>query len=280
MQAVSGGIPVNSQEGLKETLIQLGYFLACRCFPENDINVALPAANAVSMSAVVSDKISLGSDVLGLRLIPESGFSCQPGQYLNIVHDDLVRSYSIANLPDKDGYVELHIKRLPDGRMSNWLHGDLKVGDLLEVRGPAGSCFYCPGERRNFPLLLAGTGTGLAPLEAIARDALNQGHEGNIQLVHGALNKTGIYHEAELVELDQQYPQFTYTQSLMDDEDPLKADISAMLTAALEELDLDDVHVYLCGDPALVNTLKTSVFLKGVASDHIFSDPFITVSSP
>jgi NAD(P)H-flavin reductase/ferredoxin len=276
MQAISGTPPPVSQQGLKQTLIQQNYFLACKCIPESDIEVALPSDSAISVPVSVIEKYQLNDDVLGLRLKPIQPFSCNPGQYINLVKDDLIRSYSVANLPDEDGYLELHIKRMTEGRMSNWLHDSLAVNDQITVRGPAGNCFYLAGDNKSFPLLLAGTGTGLAPLEGIARDALRNGHTGDITLIHGAPDKSAIYHEEELTEMANKHSSFNYEQSLRNDDNPEKADISALMNARLSSLDLQQTHVYLCGAPELVNKLKTQAFLQGVASSNIFCDPFIT----
>jgi CDP-4-dehydro-6-deoxyglucose reductase, E3 len=279
LKAVSGKPPETSQQGLKDTLVQEGYFLACQCVPDGDIEAALPSASAVSVDAKVIAKLPLGQDILGLRLKPDEEFSCHPGQYINLVKDGLIRSYSVANLPDEDGYLELHIKRMPDGRMSNWLHDELLEGDEITVRGPAGNCFYSAGDKSDYPLLLAGTGTGLAPLKGIVRDALRNDHSGDITLIHGALNKSGIYHDVELSDLSASHPKFTYLQSCMDDDDPVKADLFAMVNSALKSDDLSKVKVYLCGDAELINKLKVQVFLGGAASSNIYSDPFITAPS-
>ncbi len=279
MHAVSGTPTSISQQGLKETLISQNYFLACKCIPTEDLDVSLPSDSAVSIQTTVLGKELLAKDVLCLRLLPQETFSCNAGQYINVVKDDLIRSYSVANLPDADGYLELHIKRLPEGRMSNWLHDSIAIHDPVTIRGPAGNCFYNAIHDRNFPIVLAGTGTGLAPLEGIVTDALDKGHDGEITLIHGAMNKSGIYHEEKLIKMADFHHQFTYIQSLMESADPANSDLNAEVRSVLENLDLSRVKVYLCGSPALVNKLKTRVFLQGVPSYNIFSDPFITATT-
>lgn len=276
LQAVSGTPPAASQQGLKDTLIQQNYFLACKCIPDNDLEVALPSDSSISVLVSVIDKQQLSEDVLGLRLKPTEPFTCNPGQYINLLKDGLIRSYSVANLPDEDGYLELHIKRMPNGQMSNWLHDTLAVNEEISIRGPAGSCFYSASNDNDFPLLLAGTGTGLAPLEGIARDALRNGHKGEITLIHGASSSSSIYHEEELTDLANIHRNFNYQQSLRDDSNPERADLSALLKSSLAAQDLQQARVFLCGAPELVNKLKTQIFLQGVPSSHIFCDPFIT----
>ena len=58
--------------------------------------------------------------------------------------------------------------------MSGWLGTEARPGEAVRLQGPVGECFYVPGQPEQ-PLLLAGTGTGLAPLYGIVRDALAAG---------------------------------------------------------------------------------------------------------
>ncbi|MBZ0253442.1 MAG: 2Fe-2S iron-sulfur cluster binding domain-containing protein, partial [Candidatus Methylomirabilis sp.] len=171
MRAVEGTPPKAARKGLKETWVAQGYFLACSCVPEGDLAVALPDAAATSVRARVVEKSFLSESVVRLRLAPEAAFEYRAGQYVSLARDDgLTRPYSLASVPESDALLEVHVRRAPGGRMSGWIFDGLAEGDALSVRGPAGSCFYVPG-REDQPMLLIGTGTGLAPLYGIARDA-------------------------------------------------------------------------------------------------------------
>src|SRR5205085_691623 len=134
--------------------------------------------------------------------------------------DGLVRSYSLASLhsppglPAGDTLLELHVRKVTGGQMSKWLHDDVAVGEPLELRGPSGDCFYVAG-RPVQPILLIGTGTGLAPLYAIARDALRHGHTGPIRLYHGGLDPSGLYHVDELRRLAATHSNFEYVPCVM-----------------------------------------------------------------
>lgn len=142
------------------------------------------------------------------RLVVDPSFAYEPGQFLTLLRGDgLARSYSIASQPD-DEHLELHVRLVPGGAMSGWLASPEALGAALQVRGPSGSCFYVKG-RPEQPLLLAGTGTGLAPLWAIARAALAAGHTGPIRLFHGARSAAGLYFIDELSDLAERCPSST-----------------------------------------------------------------------
>ena len=87
--------------------------------------------------------------------------------------------------------------------MSQWLVS--AAGQPVTVRGPFGECFYFEQEPER-PLLLAGTGTGLAPLLGVARAARAAGHRAPIHLYHGSPSPEGLYLWAELAQLAQQTP--------------------------------------------------------------------------
>ncbi|MDR2213841.1 MAG: 2Fe-2S iron-sulfur cluster binding domain-containing protein [Pseudomonadales bacterium] len=278
MQALDGEPSPQSQRGLKQTLARQGYFLACQCQPEGDLEVALPNEVLREFQTQVVGKTQVADDVLVLRLELPDGFACRPGQYLNLAVDEVLRSYSVASVPERDGYIELHIRRVPGGRLSNWLHDQCEPGAACTIRGPLGECFYLAEDDSDFPILLAGTSTGLAPLEGILRDALHQGHRGPITLIHGALRREGLYHGDKLRELAALHPNFTYLPAVRDEGE--SGDVALLLQQRFAQNPAKNTRVFLCGAPELVNSLRRQVFLQGAASSHIHADPFVMAPAP
>lgn len=110
------------------------------------MDITPPDAADLYLKAVVIAKEALSVDVVRLRLRPEKDLEYHPGQFLNLRREDgLVRSYSLAGVPQLDPYLELQVKRMHNGRMSNWIHDKLDVGRALDVQGPNGESFYVPG---------------------------------------------------------------------------------------------------------------------------------------
>lgn len=280
-----------STKWIKQTLQAQGYTLACQWVPpvESKIAARLPAIEEFSVKVSIKALDQLNARTLRLRLSvdeKEEMFHYTPGQYLTLINPDgISRSYSIANNYENDQFVELHISQTRHGVFTQWLFEQAAVGDELHIRGPAGDCFYVSpmsigGEDNNsFPLLLAGVGTGLAPLYGIIQDALSQGHKGPISLFQGALTTPQLYYVAELKALQQDYPNFHYFPVVLEetdnDSDIDIGNLEEILIQRLEQDRLPQTKVYLCGGPDFVHGLRKKIFLKGAKSSNIFCDPFI-----
>ncbi len=276
LQAIEGTPPTAAQQGLKEPQRRQGYFLSCLARPESDLEVVLPG-EAAQIPATVTGLERLSEDVLALRLVTASPFAYQAGQFLNLIREDgLIRPYSIASLPGRDGFLELHVRRTPDGSMSSWIHDSLRIGDRVHVRGPAGDCCYVPGEPQA-PLLLVGTGTGLAPLYAVTQDALRHEHRGPMVLIHGSLHEDGFYLVDRLLELAAAHPNLGYTRCMPEGSPRPGVEIGTIEAIAQRHaVRPADWRVYLCGNPTLVHALRKKLFLAGASLQRIHSDAFIT----
>ncbi len=278
MKMVDGEIPEISQQGLKPTFKQMKLFLSCQCYPKADINVQLPNDSGLSVQAKILEKSLLSSNVLKVRLHLLEDFEYLAGQYITITNNEqVVRCYSIANQTKKDRNIDLHVRLLPDGKMSSWLQDVAQIGDEVKVRGPAGDCFYFANGKIDNPILLIGTGTGLSPLYGILLDALENGHTGDIKLYHGALKEADLYFIGELNKIAAKYSNFTYVPCVLRGEEGnfyKTGNIEDIVLSALPE-DKNNTKVYLCGAPELVNSLKVKVFLAGFSNNNIYSDAFL-----
>ena len=287
MQAIDREIPESAQIGLKDTLKAQGYFLACSCQPKTSLHVVKANDTTLNYSATVIEHEFLGVDILRLRLKPEQTFEYRAGQFVTLWKtQSLGRSYSIASVAELDDSLEFHIRRITGGQLSNWLHDEVKVGDSLQLQAATGDCFYMPGSMEQ-KIILAGTGTGLAPLIGIARDALHQGHSGEIHLIHGTLQKEDLYLHQTLLDMAEQNEQFHYYANVLKFSDQSVTDNanSSIGSTPLEQQVIEIVvkpaewKAYLCGDENIVNTMKKILFLSGVNMKNIYTDPFVSSTS-
>lgn len=275
MQAVAGPVPQKAQAGLKPTLAAQNYFLACACYPEGDMEIALPQTRPDTLRATIAGIERLSPDILGIKIKPAHSFGYRAGQFINFFKDETTsRCYSLASVPSLDSELHLHVRRVPGGVVSSWIFESLRTGDPITISQAAGDCFYVPG-RPEQGILLIGTGSGLAPLYGIARDALLNGHSGKIRLYHGSYTADGLYMVNELRALAQRYPNFSYAPCVSEGTAPEGYAKGMVLDLALRDHpDLSGWRVFLCGNPNMVNAAKRETYLAGAAVPDILADAF------
>jgi len=269
----------HATHGIKNTLVEQGHFLACQCVVTDPITVHEAEDVSVFCQAIVNDKDFLSDKVCRLRLHPAIGLYYRAGQYINIrMPNGQIRSYSLASLPTEDDYLELHIKRMDGGLMSNWLLDEVQQGDTLEIQGAYGDCYYL-SEDQDCDIVMIGTGTGLAPLVGILRDAITSGHKGQIKLYHGEREASGLYFDTELKALSAAHSNIHYFPCASEDADNSEQAIHsgrAADYAFASNKNLAGNLVYLCGSPQMVKSARKMAYLAGASMKQIYSDPFVT----
>lgn len=276
MRSLNDAPPEKSQAGLKESQQKQNYFLACICRPENDMNVVLPNTEETWLAAEVTEKKNLSSNVILLKIKSKEPLAFFAGQFVNLRRaDGVIRSYSIANIHNGEHELEFHIRILPNGQFSRWVADELEVGMPLSLSHAHGSSNYLEGKPEQ-SLLLIGTGTGLAPLYGILRDALStHKHQGEIHLFHGSRDASGLYLEEKLTALTQKYPNFHYTPCLSGEVNDEKYTQGRANDIALKQFPkLDGWRVYLCGQPEMVLHSKRAAYLQGASLKEICTDAF------
>lgn len=135
-----------------------------------------------------------------LRLEVEDRVAHLPGQHyvVRLRADDgytASRSYSIASAPSDD-LVELCVKQLANGEVSEFLAEVVQPGDELEVRGPLGGWFVWDGDS---PALAIGGGSGVVPLVSMLRHARATGLRDRICLVAAASTRDDLPYVDEIL---------------------------------------------------------------------------------
>jgi NAD(P)H-flavin reductase len=263
-----------AQVGLADVERRRGVFLTCQLRPRGDMVVrSLDDRDAIEAEIVELER--RGSVVLA-RLRPSSPLTYEAGQFVILQRADmLARSYSLASLPSEP-LLELHVRRVPGGRMSGWLFDEASVGTHVALRGPYGTCCY-PSDELDAPLLLVGVGTGMAPLWGVLRQALAHGHRGPITIVEAAPSPRDLYLHAPLRELAAAHGLQIRCSVLREAEGEFEQrEVDALALACLRESGrpAKAFLAYVCGDATIVQRIRKGLFMAGVSSRRIFVDPF------
>lgn len=274
LKATKGKPSEKSTRNLSPQLQEKGYFLPCKCLVEQDMEVELPVKADLYSRARVVEKSMLSPSVLRLIIHTATPLYYHAGQYINLRRPDgLMRSYSLASLPQRNAYLEIHVRLIEGGAMSGWLNNSCKTGDTLDFQGPLGSMYY-KNEFKRQDLVLIGTGTGLAPLQGIVEDALNNQHQGNIYLYHGASTLKDLYNESLLQVKANEIENFHYIACVSSETDHDYAKGRANDIAFARHSDLRNAVVFLAGNPDMVYAGFEQAIAQGAEMSQVLADPF------
>ncbi len=126
----------------------------------------------------------LAGQHVDVRLTADDGYQTQ-------------RSYSIASPPDDAKRITVTVERIDDGEVSPFLTGEVRVGDMLEFRGPIGGYFVWEVTIGG-PLLLVAGGSGVCPLMAMVRHRAARGSSVPTRLLYSARSLDDLIYRDEL----------------------------------------------------------------------------------
>jgi len=202
-----------------------------------------------------------------------------PGQFVSIGHHDprggalIRRTYSIGSSAHKRESVELFIVHGEEGEFTSWLNQQ-PVGARLWLSPGASGGFTLDGFRAGRDLVLVATGTGVAPYISMYRTWRDTPPWRRIVLVHGARLAADLGYRRELEAVAERDPNFFYIPLVTREpgssdwtglrgrvQSALEADAFASLTGF--PLDPDECHVFLCGNPGMVEDMETVLGGRG-----------------
>jgi CDP-4-dehydro-6-deoxyglucose reductase/ferredoxin-NAD(P)+ reductase (naphthalene dioxygenase ferredoxin-specific) len=277
-----------SEHALAPVERERGIVLACRTRGTGEVLIRRLSAEpfvlhpARAMRCRLAEKAWLTHDVVRLRFAIESGgpYTFSPGQFAKLQFafaPDTARDYSMAGTPDEP--LEFHV-RVMAGGVSGQVRDALNVGDAVRISGPFGTSYL--REQHRGPIIAIAGGTGLAPIRAIVRRALELRLPGPIRLYLGAREERDVYGEEELRAWAARHPDFEVCVVLSQPNGAARRRRIGMVTEVVREAlaDLAGFHAYLAGPPAMVEAAVDLLHERGMASRDIHADAFYGAAAP
>lgn len=263
IQASPDQVPAQAAANLDVERQRAGWLLSCQCPIEQDMDLRLHDPAIDGVAAEVMSCGYLAEHILRLRVLPQKPLRYKPGQHVVLwVTPGLGRPYSIASLP-ADHHLEFHIALHEQGAASAAIK-QLVSGDILHLGAPAGHLHYDP-EWQDRPLLLLAKGTGLAPLQAIARGALENGHTARIDLWHWSAQGDCYLSEAlEVWAAGHAQVRLNWRSSATINNDLRQLRLASRATMAL-----------VCGSSAFIEQVRKPLFLAGLPGRQIIDEAFL-----
>ena len=228
------------------------------------------------VSAVIDETPDSRSIVLEVPSDLADRFAYTSGQFLSFrVEVDgkrLVRCYSLASAPGLDAGHKVTIKRVVDGRASNWMNDHVAVGDTLEVMTPSG--VFVLGERET-PLILFSGGAGITPCISIVKTALLTTSR-PIRLVYANRDNQSIIFKDELnAMLSKHSDRLEIVHRLDDVHGYLEA------SAVIQEIGpRKDADFYICGPGPFMDVVESGLSSLGIPGDQINIERFESPDTP
>jgi CDP-4-dehydro-6-deoxyglucose reductase len=281
-KVVSGTtIPLHPETGLTQQEMADGWVLSCVRSAKTDVVIEVDDLGGIDLPVAktlpcrIREIIRLAPDVVQvlLRLPPTADFHFIPGQYIDIIGPNgHRRSYSLANANTADKILELHIRAVDGGVMSDYWFKQAKVNDLLRFNGPLGTFFLRGLEQLH--LVFLATGTGIAPvkamLESLNHIAPEQAPQ-SVTVFWGGRTADDLYFEPQAIPAGHRFvPVLSRAAAGW-------AGASGYVQSALlaTQPDLARTAVYACGSDAMIRSAKASLLAAGLPDNRFFADAFV-----
>jgi ferredoxin--NADP+ reductase len=261
--------------------------------PSPEAIAAASPEDAKLLNATISMRHDLTPELAIMRVAPDAGVpDFKPGQYatLGVLPEPgsdqakkkglaklVMRPYSISSTPLEKGSIEFYLALVPQGQFTPRLW-DLPEGERLYMAPKCKGKFTLDGVPADRDLVMIATGTGLAPFMSMYQTYRDTGRWRRFIVIHGTRFCRDLAYRAELQELAERDQSLTYIPTCSREPEPagreadwygLRGRVNLVLEPAAfrdltgVELSPETCHVFLCGNPAMIDEVTQDLVSRG-----------------
>lgn len=230
--------------------------------------------HSLMVTDVVDETADTRSFVLAVPAALAEGFVYRAGQFCtfraDIDGESVVRSYSMSSSPDVGEPLTVTAKRVPGGRMSNWMNDHVAPGAPLDVMRPTGLFVLRDTDR---PIIAFAGGSGITPVISIIKSALATTTR-EITLVYANRDADAVIFADVLAELERESGGRLSVHHHHD------AERGFLDAAACTALVGERAHAdfYVCGPAPYMDIVEEGLTRAGAAADNVFIERFVTAA--
>lgn len=189
-------------------------------------------------------------------------FFYKPGQFvtleLTIDGKRYLRSYTISSSPSRPHLIEISVKRVKNGIVSNYLHDHLQIGDSVLMKPPGGK-FHCFDTTSDKYLFLA-AGSGVTPMLSMARWWHDIGAQPDVIFYHSIREPEDAVFTEDMMTFTSANRKFRYVAAFTSPELPanwpgMKGRFSEDALLQLAP-DFQERMVFTCGPDSFMKNVK------------------------
>jgi ferredoxin--NADP+ reductase len=266
---------------------------------DSDTMDAEPVTRMVSpedaklLNGSIAHRFDISPELCIVRVLPDAGVpDFKPGQYATLgvappadseharkkgLARLVMRPYSISSTPLQRDLLEFYLALVPQGQFTPRLW-DLHEADRLYVAPKCKGKFTLDNVPAETNLVMVATGTGIAPFVSMYRTYRETGRWRRFVLIHGTRLSRDLAYRAEMEQFAAKDPSLTYLPTCSREPDaagrqgdwsglrgrvnvPLEQ--SAFRQLAGIDLSPESCHVFLCGNPSMIDDLTAQLTARG-----------------
>lgn len=270
---------------LSEAERQTGMRLSCQLKVKRPLHVEIPeeilGVREYRVEVTAMRDLTCNIKGVTLRLLDPARIEFRAGQFVQLevppyelTDEPVYRAYSMASPPSRPDVLELHIKYVPDGICTSYVHKHLRVGDRLSVNGPYGQFGLRDSGREA--VFVAG-GSGMAPMRAILLDMAERGDPRRVRYFFGANVVADLYLVEEMRDLEKRLPAFAFIPTVRapaegEDWDGERGLVTEALSRQIESA--SEMEAYLCGPPPMIDASVKVLVARGLPPERVYFDKF------
>jgi len=211
-----------------------------------------------------------------------------PGQYISVRVELAAgvfqqRQYSLSDAPNGRTW-RISVRRehaseaVPAGKVSNWLHDNVRLGDVLMTSLPYGD--FAPVLEGAGPMVLLSAGVGVTPMVSVLNTLAARRSPRKVVFASAARSLAHLAHVQDVARAQAQLPGLSVHWFLESGEtaevagrtaQPGRMDAAKLLDA---EGGLAQADFYLCGPLPFMQAQRQALLARGVAADRMHREVF------
>ena len=206
-------------------------------------------------------------------------FIFTPGQYagFTLIHPPETdaggntRRFSLLSIP-QDAHIRI-VTRIQSSAFKRVLN-TLPIGSELKLVGPSGH--FTLHENSHIPAVFIAGGIGIAPFYSMIRHATYQHSTQELSLFYGNAQETHAAFLEEFSQLEKQNPKFKCILTMEHAHAHWKGHVGFITDALITKYlsSLTTPIYYICGSPAMVAALQTTLLKMGIDPHQMHAEDF------
>jgi ferredoxin-NADP reductase len=229
----------------------------------------------LSVRAVIPETAEATTIVLEVDPELVDTFAYEAGQFctvrVEVEGTPLLRCYSMSSAPGVDEHLAITVKRVPEGKVSNWLLDHVEVGSPVELAPPAGVFQLAPEDRE---IVAFAAGSGITPVISLLKAALH-GSERRARLLFANRDRPSAIFAEALDALAGRFPGRLGVAHHLDVDDGF-VDPAEVRRFLANDRSATDAGYYLCGPTPFMDLVEEVLLADGIDPGRVHLERFST----